>query len=283
MDTVEVTLAVPALEHDRFIGWMDEHAVGFRQTEAELIAYVPVDEWSEALRERLDARLRADGYDDALSLRLVADRNWNAEWEASMSPVRVGPFLLCSSSKEVPDAHTDATVLRIDPRQSFGTGHHASTRLALRLLLEAVSPGDTVVDVGVGTGVLSIAACRLGARTVLGVDTDPDAVANARENAVQNNVNDRMTVRTGSIDAVPPDMKADVVAANITLDTLLDTLPALRNRLADDGNLLLSGLLSSQRDRMMNGLASENLAAVQEVTESGWWAVRSQLVELEDD
>ena len=273
MDTVEVTLSVPILEHDRFIGWLDDRATGFQQTDATLTAYVPADDWSDALRERLEARLRADGYVDALSLRLVADRNWNAAWEASVTPVRVGPFLLCRSDLDVPAEHADATVLRIDPKRSFGSGHHASTRLTLRLLIDAVAPGDTVVDVGIGTGVLAIAACHLGARRVLGVDTEPAAVTNARANAEQNGVADRVTVREGSVEAVPPDVAADVVAANITLDTILDLLPAFRTRLAEGGTLLLAGLLTSQRTRMLEGLAAHDLTAAQEVSEDGWWAV----------
>ncbi|MFB6248086.1 MAG: 50S ribosomal protein L11 methyltransferase [Salinibacter sp.] len=276
MDTVEVTLSVPILEHDRFIGWLDDRATGFRQTDAKLTAYVPADDWSEALRERLEARLRADGYLDALTLRLVADRNWNAAWEASVTPVRVGPFLLCRSTLDVPAEHDDATVLRIDPERSFGSGHHASTRLTLRLLIDAVAPDDTVVDVGIGTGVLAIAACHLGAHRVLGVDTEPAAVANARANVEHNGVADRVTVREGSVDALSPDVEADVLAANITLDTILDLLPALRTRLAADGDLLLAGLLTSQRGRMLEGLAVHDLTAAQEASEDGWWAVRGR-------
>jgi ribosomal protein L11 methyltransferase len=274
MDTVEVTLSVPLLEHDRFIGWLDDRATGFRQTDAALTAYVPDDDWSAALRERLEARLRADGYVDALSLRLVADRNWNAAWEASVTPVRVGPFLLCRSGLDVPAEHDDAAVLRVDPEQSFGSGHHASTRLTLRLLIDAASAGDTVADVGIGTGVLAIAACRLGAEHVVGVDTDPGAVDNARANVTQNDVAGCVTVREGSVEAVPESIEADVLAANITLDTILDLLPALRTRLAADGDLLLSGLLTSQRGRMLEGLAEHDLVAEQEATEDGWWAVR---------
>jgi ribosomal protein L11 methyltransferase len=274
VDTVEITLSVPALEHDRFIGWLDDRATGFQQTDAELTAYVPADDWSEVLRERLETRLAADGYGNALSLRLVADRNWNAAWEASVTPVRAGPFLLCRSGVEVPDEHADATVLRIDPQQSFGTGHHASTRLTLRLLVDALTPGDTVVDVGVGTGVLAIAACRLGAERVLGVDTAANAVRNARANVEQNGVADRVTVREGSVEAVPADAEADVIAANITLDTILDLLPALRERLAPDGDLLLAGLLTSQRDRTLEGVSAHGLTAAQEESEDGWWAVR---------
>ena len=275
MDTVEITLAVPELEHDRYIGLLDDRATGFRQTHAALTAYVPTDTWSEAARDRLAARLQADGYGEALTVRHLQDRNWNAVWEDSIAPVRVGPFLLCGRSTDIPPSHADAVPLRIDPKMSFGTGHHATTRLALRLLVDAVGENDRVVDVGTGTGVLAIAACRLGARSVLAADNNPKAVANARENVAVNAVGGCVSVRDGSIEAVPDD-PADVIVANITRDTLLDLLPALRPRLVDDGALILSGLLTSDRPQMLDALSDHTLAVDKEISENGWWAVRTR-------
>jgi ribosomal protein L11 methyltransferase len=275
METVEVTLSVPELEHDRYVGLLDQQATGFLQTDATLTAYVPAEQWSRALRERLAARLRADGYGEALRVRSLSDRNWNAVWEASIAPVRVGPFLLCGRSTDIPSEHADATALRIDPKMSFGTGHHATTRLALRLIVGAVDSGDRVVDVGTGTGVLAIAACRLGGRSVFAVDTNPKAVANARENVVLNDMGDCVTVREGSVDTVPDD-PVDVVLANITRDTLLDLLPACRSRLRTGGALILAGLLTSDRSQMLEALDEHCLMVDEEATENGWWGVRAR-------
>ncbi len=278
MDTVEVTLSVPELEHDRYVGLLDDRATGFLQTDAELTAYVPVEEWSGTVRERLASRLRADGYGEAITVRHLDDRNWNAVWEESIAPVRVGPFLLCGRSTVVPAEHADATPLRIDPKMSFGTGHHASTRLALQLLVDAVGDDDRVVDVGTGTGVLAIAACRLGAQSVLAVDNKPKVVTNARENVAVNEVDDCVTVQEGSIDVVP-DAPVDVIAANITRDTLLDLLPVFRTRLDDGGTLILSGLLTCDRSQMRAALRDQALAPDDEGTENGWWAVRATSIE----
>ena len=271
MDTVELTLSVPSLEHDRLIAWLDDSATGFVQNEAELIAYIPVEEWSDTIREHLKAHLQADGYDDALTVRLLADQNWNETWEQSISPVRVGPFLLCGTSTPLPPEHADATVLRIDPKMSFGTGHHATTRLALELLAEAVTPEDAILDVGTGTGVLAIAACKVGARTALGVDTSSKAITNARENVAQNSVADCVQLKHGSMDVVP-NTTFDVIAANITRDILLDLLPSFHARLAANGRLLLSGLLISDRTRMLEALAANHFTVEKEATENGWWA-----------
>lgn len=275
MDTVELLLSVPEADQDWLLGYLSDRATGFVQEPGQLHAYVPAHDWDAADREAVSARLRAEGYDDALSVRRVADENWNEAWEANIAPVRAGPFLICTTGATVPAEHADAAVLRIDPKMSFGTGHHATTRLSLQLLSTAVTPGDRVIDVGTGTGVLAIAACRRGAASVEAVDTNPRAVANARENVAQNGVADCVTVREGSVDAVP-DGNAEVVIANITRGPLLTLLPALRRRLAPNGRLLLSGLLLADRTQMQSALKEQNLVVHDTQTEDGWWAVHAQ-------
>ena len=277
MDTIELTLAIPPPEHDRFLAQLEEHATGFVQNDAALRAYVPADRWAAVNREQLEARLAADGYPDALSVRPLAAKNWNVVWEDTLSPARAGPFLICPTPTDIPPDHTDATVLRIDPEMSFGTGHHATTRLALRLLADVLTPGDRVLDVGTGTGVLAIAACRAGAAAALGVDTNPDAVRNARENAQKNDVADCVTVREGSVDGAP-ETGYDIVVANITRRVLLGLLPDLLSHLTTDGTLLLSGVLQPQRDSVLDATEGHSLHLDAEATEDGWWAARFSLV-----
>ena len=276
MDTIELTLAIPSAVHGPFLAELEEHVTGFVQDDTELRAYVPADRWASVDREQLEARLAADGHPGALSVRPLEAKNWNAVWEDSLSPVRAGPFLICPTAVDVPPVHADATVLRIDPKMSFGTGHHATTRLALRLLADAVKPGDRVLDVGTGTGVLAIAACRTGAGAVLGVDPNPDAVRNARDNARKNDVTDGVTVREGSVEETP-DTGHDLVVANITRRVLLALMPDLVSRLAPDGTLLLSGLLHPQRDSMLGATRDHALTLDAEATEDGWWAARFSL------
>lgn len=271
MDTLELSLTVPSIDQDRVIAWLDDWATGFVQESAELRAYVPAHRWSEAKREWLEERLAKNGYDAALSVRALASKNWNAHWEASLTPVRAGPFVLCPSSADTSVEEEDATVIHVDPAMSFGTGHHATTRLSLRLLADVLTPGDQVLDVGTGTGVLAIAACRSGASSALGVDTDPNAVENAQENIAQNEVGDCVSVVEGSVDVVPETLY-DLVTVNITRRVLLDLLPVLTSRLASNGRIILSGVLQGDRTQVVDSLKDQGLSLVEELTEEGWWA-----------
>ncbi len=273
MDTIELTLTIPPAEHAPFLAELEEPATGFVQNDTELRAYVPAERWAAVDQKQLKARLAADGHPDALSIRPLESKNWNAVWEDTLSPVRVGPFLVCPTAVDPSSLQDDATVLRIDPEMSFGTGHHATTRLALRLLAEALAPGDRVLDVGTGTGVLAIAACRIGADAARGVDTNPDAVRNARENVHRNEETDCVTVQEGSVD-LASGTQYDLVAANITRRVLLELMPALVARLAPGASLLLSGLLRPQRDDIRDAAASHGLALDAEAAEEGWWAGR---------
>lgn len=273
MDTIELTLSIPLSEHERYLGWLEDVATGFVQEDDKLRAYLPADRWPDLHRGRLEARLAADGYPAALNVKPLAAKNWNEVWEENLSPVRIGPYVVTPTSVD-PSGMADGDIpIQIDPEMSFGTGHHATTRLALQLVEEAVNPGDRVLDVGTGTGILAIAACKRGAARVTAVDTNPDAVRNARENARKNTVADCVAIEEGSTE-VFPEIEFDVVAANITRRILIDLLPDLANHLSPEGALVLSGILRSDRDRIRNEVTQLGLRIEREASEDGWWAAR---------
>jgi len=276
MDTIELIISVPAIDQDWIVGRLDDRASGFVKENTTLRAYVPAEQWDRNAHEALMAHLRAAGYDDALRVSPLSEKNWNAAWEDTIDPVQVGPFLVHPKGTDRPSTPVDLTTLCIEPKRSFGTGHHASTRLALALLSDAVSPGARVLDVGTGTGILAIAACLLGARSAVGVDTDVNAVENARENGAENEASDCVTIRHGSVEAAP-DASYDVVVANITRATLLDLLPRLFRRMSVDGTLLLSGVLDGDRSEMKRALQTHSLTIDDEQTEDGWWAGRCSM------
>jgi ribosomal protein L11 methyltransferase len=280
MPTVELCFETAASEQERLIAALAGRGFhGFRQSDRALKAYTDAARWSSERRERLVGELRTSGL-PPFEAREIADENWNARWEASIEPVAAGPFLIKPSWTDAPPAHTDKTALEIDPKMSFGTGQHASTRLALRLLADVARPGDRVLDAGAGTGILAIAAARLGAAPVLAFDTDPRTEQNARENIRRNGVGDQVTFRVGALSGVP-ETGFDLVLANIRRAVLIELLPAFAEKLNADGRVVLSGLMREGRDVMLEAAAAHRFQVVAERTEEDWWAVALRAGERE--
>jgi ribosomal protein L11 methyltransferase len=273
-DTVEVALSVPEFDQDALLADVSDWPLnGVVQEADRVLVYVPASDWTDDRRHSLETWLERNGYEPAVDLRIVPPQNWNAVWEASIEPVSVGPFLIVPSWADPPRGSEDAIVLEIDPKMSFGTGHHATTRLALQHVADAVEPGDRVLDVGAGTGILSVAACRLGAASALAVEIDERAVENARENVARNEVDECVEVRHGVLAEVDAS-EFDVVAANITIDVLLDLLPDLPPRLRPGARLIVSGLFSHDRSRLVDAAAEHGISLQAQHTEDGWWGGR---------
>jgi ribosomal protein L11 methyltransferase len=217
----------------------------------------------EAVRDRWPAEASAVDVDGALDA-----------WRAFARPVTVGRRLLVRPPWVPAGPRAGAIEVLIDPGRAFGSGAHASTRLALAAIERLVRGGERVLDAGCGSGVLGVVALALGAAEAVGVDHDPDAVAASGANAVRNGVGDRFTVTGRPLDEVvaggPP---FDLVAANLLLPELLAVAPALRAALSADGSLVVSGILVDQRRPVMAGAASLGLDPVGEETAEGWLAV----------
>ena len=270
--TVALTVALPEDYHELLIAELAD--LGFDAFEREdeaVVAYGPAAAWTGVAREAVEGWLRARGLPERLEERTMLAVNWNAQWEATLRPVPVGRFLIAPTWAEVPAEHAGKLLLRIDPKMSFGTGYHESTRLALRFLSGLVREGARVLDVGTGTGILAIAALRLGAGEAVGCDIDPWSTENATENAALNGVADRFEVREGGVEVVP-EAGFDLVLANIHLEVLRGLVPLLVEKMADGGRLVLAGLLEMQREPMVEVAEAAGLALYDEATEGEWWA-----------
>jgi ribosomal protein L11 methyltransferase len=249
---------------------------GLWEEEAVLHCYMDAGRWSPALEEevRRIIALAATGKTPLPPVELVqvADRNWNEEWERTITPIRVTDRMIITPSWQRPEPRPGDLVLTIDPKMSFGTGYHESTRLVLRLLERHLKPRSRVLDVGTGTGVLAIAAVKLGAAGATGVDIDEWSLDNATENVMVNGVADRVRILRGDLAALPLEA-AELIVANIQRAVLLDLLPELLRRLAPGGMLILSGLLHTDREAMLTALTRSGLHLLDELNEGEWIAL----------
>ena len=279
MPTASLELALPVPPDLR--GWAVADLAawgfdGFVEDDDALRAYIAAPAFDGALRARLDGWLRACGLPADYATTEIPPTNWNAAFEASVPPIAVPPFLVRPSWRTAGPEHAGLTDLVVDPKMSFGTGQHESTRLVLGLLPDLVRPGDRVLDAGTGTGILAIAALKLGAASALAFDVDEWAESNARENFDRNGVGDRAEVRIGAVEVVP-ETGFDLVVANIHREVLLDLLPALRARLRPGGTLALAGLLRADADAMREATTAAGFAPLEEATEGAWWAWAGRL------
>ncbi len=187
----------------------------------------------------------------------LADVDWAVEWRRGFGPQRIGNRLLLQPSWETTDGAGGRVVVTIDPENAFGSGDHETTRLVLRALDQRIRGGERLLDVGCGSGILSIAALRLGATVAVGVDIDEDAVKVARRNATLNGVGavfESSTTPLAEMDGV-----YDVVVANIETRMLADLADELSSRVAPGGFLVLSGILLEEREAIAAAYASMRL------------------------
>jgi ribosomal protein L11 methyltransferase len=214
-----------------------------------LRAYLPVPAEKDilaGLRRRLAEfpRLGLAPLAPALRTDEIADDAWASGWRRHFRAFRVGRRILIVPSWETPAPEPDDVVIRLDPGMAFGSGLHPSTQLCLMVLEERLRPGDTVADVGTGSGILAIVAARFGAGSVLAVDDDPLALRVAAANVAGNGVADRVTVRMGNLLA-PVVSPVDLLVANLTADALAQMAAAVPSRLRPGGLIVASGIIEA--------------------------------------
>ena len=224
------------------------------------------------LAEIPDTLLAKNSRSDITTLR---DRAWERVWMDDFSPIQMGPRLwICPSWSEPPDA--SAINVYLDPGLAFGTGTHATTAMCLAALDDAVRGGERVVDYGCGSGILAIAALRLGASSALGVDNDPQALTASRDNAQRNQI------EASSLDILFPESpgidawagNSDLVVANILAGPLLTLADELIALMTPGAKLLLTGILTEQAPELIERYARVNLGVSD--TRDGWVLMSGQ-------
>lgn len=227
-----------------------------------------------AILQALPTRSYADYYGEP-QIKHLATEDWAEAWKRHYHTLRVGQHIVIAPSWETPELTAGDLLIQLDPGMAFGTGAHPSTQLILRLLEKNIRPGSVLLDVGAGSGILAIAAVKLGASRVIATDIDPEAVRTAEENARLNGVRSQLSL---FVDAVPESGRYPLVMANILADVIADLLlhQGLAQRVADDGVLLLSGIIQQRRDVVDLALRATGMRTVDVIEDGDWLAIAAK-------
>jgi len=198
----------------------------------------------------------------------LPEENWNIQWESHFTPIAIHAFCYVRADFHPPIAGFKHELV-ITPRMSFGTGHHETTFMMMEAMEDIDFKEKTVFDFGCGTGILAILAAKLGAKKVVAIDHEDPAVENSIDNANLNGVGDKIDVFGGTLKDVSLSDQ-DVVLANINRNVILDALPTLKNQLRVNGLLLISGILWTDWDLIMEKILSLDLNLISKKQKGDW-------------
>ena len=223
------------------------------------------------------ARLKAqdpDGKYGRLELEMkdVDEEDWSNAWKKYYHPVQVGEHLVVCPSWEAYDRQPDDVVLTLNPGMAFGTGTHDTTRLCMELLEKYITPQDTVLDVGCGSGILAITAALMGANKIIGCDIDEVAVKVAGENAALNGVQDRIAFHQGDLTS-QVEGSFQIICANIVADVIIRLSEDAGRYLAKDGIFITSGIIDTREQDVLNALEQNGFQVIERRTSGGWVAL----------
>ena len=242
-------------------------------------AYLPEDARLEssllALAERIAALRHAGAALGAgtISHSFVADEDWAETWKAYIHTEKIGERIVVRPTWEEYTPSADEIVIELDPGAAFGTGAHATTAMCLRWLEHLVSPGMRVYDVGCGSGILAVAAAKLGAGEVIAMDYDPVAVSVAEENIRQNNVHNVVACESDLLSACEGAAPAELITANIIADVIIRLFAQLDRHLALGGTLLASGIIDDRIADVEHAAAQHGFTVLDMTCEKEWAAM----------
>ena len=197
--------------------------------------------------------------------------DWSEEWKHAIKAQSLGRLTV--APPWLAEGRDPSTTIVIDPGMAFGTGEHATTRGVVRLMHDVIRPGDRVADLGAGSAVLAIAAAKLGAAHVAAIEIDHDAIGNAEDNVDRNGVAGVVVVIEGDASTLLPLVApVRVITANIISSVLIELLPSIAMALEDDGRVILSGILATERDDMIRAVGDAGWRVEAEDREDAWWS-----------
>jgi ribosomal protein L11 methyltransferase len=263
-----ITVAAPSVDDRNAAAAMliAVGAAGVQDGEQSIVTYLTDDVDMQDLGARLATALPSA----SVTWEHVGEIPVDTSWTANVGIQRVGGITV--APPWLAEEAGDGAVVVVDPGAAFGTGDHESTRIVLRLMQEAIRPGDHVADLGAGSGVLSIAAAMLGAASVAAIELDSGSINNAEENVRRNGVGSRVKVIEGDAAVLLPlCAPVQVVLANIISSVIKDLSAVMRSALSGNGRAILGGVLRSERDDLVAFLERNGWELLQEAVEGEWW------------
>jgi len=260
MNFIEVTIE-GSLDSGELLAMLEnDESLGAWDAEGVLRLYWSEEKWSPAVLSDLKGALARLGIEagSSLVIRSVPDQDWNAKWTASLNPIRLGRRVRIRQSWHSADAAFDGIELVIDPKRAFGTGYHATTQLVVEWLEEHIGGQERILDVGTGSGILAMAAIRLGAASALAVDNDPAALECAREYCETNGFGPELDLRACSFEDLETEV-FDVILANLDIRTLPMFCRHMPRLLKARGIACLSGLQQQDLEEISQALSQAGL------------------------
>ena len=240
-------------------------------------AYLPDDHTTAHRRAQIDVGVRLVAHlapVTELRERRVGADEWQNGWREFFHVQRVGRRMVVCPTWREHDARPDEVVIHMDPGMAFGTGHHPTTRMCLEVIERTVRRGDRVLDLGCGSGILSIAAVKLGAAGAVGLEIDPVAVSAGRKNIALNDAENAIELVRGTLPSPSaPPASFDLVAANISARVVVDMADRLAECAADGATLLVSGVLDERADEVVEALGAAGVSVAERLADGDWVAL----------